>query len=222
MTNTSRAMDIATLAEQDPSKLLEAFFKGTVPNADNLPQADDFSKSVEAMIANATKPVTAAAPAPVVQTETKTTALAEFSVGSTIQIPPLYLAKPEFEIKYLPTFVGNKITESRVSRVDLYVSTSEAVTLNSAERRIASISCGIELSLPVGFEAEIRPLFDLASKGILVIPMTFDSRNRGEIVCVVLNVSTRAFRFEPGTRLAQLVFSPVCEVPMGIASDESA
>ncbi len=195
--------DMVGVQDTDPNSPLNMFLRGTAPQAE--PQKDAFQLQVEEMIKNANPAPLAAHPAPtgirVGTGATRVTTLNELTITD------------RFRIKYLENFVGNK-TSGRVSIVDLYASVPETFSLNSAERRIASIPCGIVLALPVGFEAHIRPLSDWASKGILVIPMTVKSTFRGEIVCVAFNLSTRAFRIDPGTRLAELVISPVFEFPL--------
>ena len=127
-------------------------------------------------------------------------------------IAELFTPRTNVGVFYLDTFVGNKIDESTpISKVDLYVAGKESITLNSAERRVATIPNGIVLKLPAGIEGVIRPLSDWASKGIVAVSTAIDSHYRGEISCVVINYSTRAVKFDPGTRIAQLVFSPTVQ-----------
>ena len=63
--------------------------------------------------------------------------------------------------------------------MDLYANISEPITLKSLERRL--ISTGLFISLPEGYEAQIRPRSGLALKnGITVLntPGTIDTDYR--------------------------------------------
>lgn len=77
-------------------------------------------------------------------------------------------------------------------------------------REIALIPTGIAVSIPHGYEAQIRPRSGLAAKegiGILNSPGTIDSDYRGEIKVILFNAGTREFRIDKGTRIAQMVIS---------------
>lgn len=71
---------------------------------------------------------------------------------------------------------------------------------------------GIALSLPRGYEAQIRPRSGLSAKGVHCAFGTVDSDFVGEL-CVVLTwfdfSREGAFKIEAGDRVAQLVVSPV-------------
>jgi dUTP pyrophosphatase len=66
------------------------------------------------------------------------------------------------------------------------------------------------IELPQGFEAQIRPRSGLAAKrGLTMLnsPGTIDSDYRGEIKCIVVNLSNQAQTIEPGERIAQMVIA---------------
>ena len=87
-------------------------------------------------------------------------------------------------------------------RADLKVS----VTLQPLER--ALVPTGLFIELPLGYEAQIRPRSGLAAKrGITLLntPGTIDSDYRGEIKCIVVNLSNAPQTIEPGERIAQMV-----------------
>ncbi len=89
---------------------------------------------------------------------------------------------------------------------DLVAAISADVTLGSLERRI--VPTGISISLPVGFEAQIRPRSGLAAKnGVTVAnaPGTIDADYRGEIGVILVNLSKEPFTVTRGMRIAQLV-----------------
>ena len=90
--------------------------------------------------------------------------------------------------------------------MDLRANTTEAITLAPLERSM--IPTGLFIELPVGFEAQIRPRSGLAAKrGLTMLnsPGTIDSDYRGEIKCIVVNLSNEAQIIEPGERIAQMV-----------------
>lgn len=74
------------------------------------------------------------------------------------------------------------------------------------------IKTGIALSIPPGFEGQIRPRSGLALKnGITVLntPGTIDSSYRGEIGVILQNHSLHDFYVKQHMRIAQIVFAPV-------------
>ena len=83
---------------------------------------------------------------------------------------------------------------------------AEPVTLRPLQR--AMVPTGLYISLPKGFEAQIRPRSGLAAKhGITVLnsPGTVDADYRGEIRVVLVNLSAEPFEIVPGERIAQMV-----------------
>jgi dUTP pyrophosphatase len=89
-------------------------------------------------------------------------------------------------------------------RADLKVS----VTLGPLERAV--IPTGLYMELPAGYEAQIRPRSGLAAKrGLTMLnsPGTIDSDYRGEIKCIVVNLSNEPQTIEPGERIAQMIIA---------------
>lgn len=94
------------------------------------------------------------------------------------------------------------------SAVDLFADLNESIILKSKERKL--ISTGIFISIPIGYEAQVRPRSGLAIKnGITVLnsPGTIDSDYRGEIGVILINHSEEDFKISNGERIAQLVLS---------------
>ncbi len=90
---------------------------------------------------------------------------------------------------------------------------TEAFELQPMERR--AVPTGVKISLPEGFEAQVRPRSGLAlNHGIAMVnsPGTIDSDYRGEIRAILINVGTKVVQFERGDRVAQLVVAPVTRV----------
>jgi len=92
--------------------------------------------------------------------------------------------------------------------LDLMAAISDNIIIRSGE--FAKISTGIKISLPEGFEAQIRPRSGLAAKcGITVLnsPGTIDSDYRGEIQVILINHGKEDFIVERGMRIAQMVIA---------------
>lgn len=90
--------------------------------------------------------------------------------------------------------------------LDLRAHLQEAVTLAPLERTL--IPTGLFIELPLGYEAQIRPRSGLAIKrGLTMLnsPGTIDSDYRGELKCIVVNLSNQSQTIEPGERIAQMV-----------------
>ena len=92
--------------------------------------------------------------------------------------------------------------------MDLRANLEEPVTLKPLER--ALIPTGLFIELPGGYEAQIRPRSGLAAKrGLTMLnsPGTIDSDYRGEIKCIVVNLSNEPQTIEPGERIAQMIIA---------------
>lgn len=92
--------------------------------------------------------------------------------------------------------------------MDIRANLSEPITLKPLERCL--IPTGLYLSLPQGFEAQIRPRSGLAiKKGVTVLnsPGTIDADYRGEVCIILINLSAEPFVIEDGERIAQMVIA---------------
>ena len=92
--------------------------------------------------------------------------------------------------------------------VDLRANLEAPIELRPMERRL--IPTGLFLSLPKGFEAQVRPRSGLALKrGVTVLntPGTIDADYRGEIGVILVNLSQEPFEIRPGERIAQMVIA---------------
>lgn len=92
--------------------------------------------------------------------------------------------------------------------VDLRANIDEEIILYPMERKL--IPTGIFIELPKGYEAQIRPRSGLAAKhGITVLnsPGTIDADYRGEIMVILINLSSEYFSVKPGMRIAQMVIA---------------
>lgn len=76
----------------------------------------------------------------------------------------------------------------------------------------ALVHTGLVMSLPAGWEAQVRPRSGLALKhGVTVLntPGTIDAGYRGEIGVILANMGDAAFSVRKGDRIAQIVIAPV-------------
>jgi len=97
--------------------------------------------------------------------------------------------------------------------MDLHANVFDEETLESGEFKL--IKTGIKISLPQGYEAQIRPRSGLAAKhGITVLnsPGTIDSDYRGEIQVILINHGKLPFIIKRGERIAQMVISEAKQV----------
>ncbi len=93
---------------------------------------------------------------------------------------------------------------------DLRAAISEPLVLAPGER--ALVPAGIQLEIPAGFEAQVRPRSGLALRhGVTVLnsPGTIDSDYRGEVGVILIHLGHEPFTLERGERMAQLVLQRV-------------
>jgi len=90
--------------------------------------------------------------------------------------------------------------------MDLRAHLDAPVTLAPGARALAPT--GLYISLPKGYEAQVRPRSGLAlKKGITVLntPGTIDADYRGEIGVILVNLSQEDFVINDGERIAQMI-----------------
>jgi dUTP pyrophosphatase len=88
------------------------------------------------------------------------------------------------------------------------VSHEEPIFLGVGERGL--IPTGLQISLPQGYEAQVRPRSGLAFKhGVTVLnsPGTIDADYRGEIKVILVNLGNEPYMVHRGERIAQLVIA---------------
>ena len=94
--------------------------------------------------------------------------------------------------------------------MDLVAALPEDAPVTLAPRERIAVPTGLELAIPPGYEGQVRPRSGLAFKhGLTVVnaPGTIDSDYRGEIKCIVVNLSNEPQTIEPGERIAQMVIA---------------
>jgi dUTP pyrophosphatase len=109
----------------------------------------------------------------------------------------------------------NYVTPSRASAgaagYDLHadISPGESITIRTG--CVAIIPCGFRLSIPPGYEAQLRSRSGLSTKRVTVAnsPGTIDSDYRGEVAVILQNDFAHPFHVQHGDRIAQMVFAKV-------------
>jgi len=92
--------------------------------------------------------------------------------------------------------------------MDLFAAIESELVLSPFQ--IAIVPTGLAISLPNGFEAQVRPRSGLAAKyGITIVnsPGTIDSDYRGEIKVILQNLGRESFTIKRGDRIAQMIIA---------------
>jgi dUTP pyrophosphatase len=94
--------------------------------------------------------------------------------------------------------------------MDLFAAVENPVTIHPGN--VMMIPTGIRLSIPPGYEGQVRPRSGLALNhhiGLLNSPGTIDSDYRGLVGVIMFNFGETPFVIKRGDRIAQLV---ICKV----------
>jgi dUTP pyrophosphatase len=106
--------------------------------------------------------------------------------------------------------------------MDIRAALDEPVELQSGKRKL--IPTGLQMALPKGYEAQIRPRSGLAYRnGITMLntPGTIDADYRGEVKVLAVNLGDETFVINHGDRIAQMVIAPVTQATVQEADDLS-
>ena len=101
------------------------------------------------------------------------------------------------------------------SGMDLAAYVEAAIIINPGDK--ALIPTGFSLSIPQGYEVQIRPRSGLAAKNCITVlnaPGTIDADYRGEIKVILINLGKDKFIVKRGERVAQMVVCPVTQVKL--------
>ena len=92
--------------------------------------------------------------------------------------------------------------------MDLRAAVSEDEPMTIGPGEVLLVPTGLQIALPPGFEAQVRPRSGLAVKHKITVlnsPGTIDSDYRGECKVILINHGTEAFVIQRGERIAQMV-----------------
>ena len=103
------------------------------------------------------------------------------------------------------------------SGMDIRACVNEPIILGPGD--IQFIPTGIAVSIPDGYECQIRPRSGLAIKngiGLVNSPGTIDSDYRGEVGIILINWGKKPFTVSRGDRIAQMVVTKVIKAELRI------
>ena len=115
-----------------------------------------------------------------------------------------------------------KYETSGSSGMDLAAYIDSNININPGQTAI--IPTGLALSIPKGFEVQIRPRSGLAAKqkiSVLNTPGTIDADYRGEIKVILINLGPEPFKVEKGLRIAQMIVCPIVQAQLKEVDDLS-
>lgn len=127
----------------------------------------------------------------------------------------------DVKVKLMRSFEGQadfipSYATSGAAGMDLKACIEETLMLEPGQ--IVKIPTGIAIQIPSKYVGGfVFPRSGLSSKhGISLINCVgvIDSDYTGEIICPVVNHSDKEFKINPGDRIAQLVFMPVCNATL--------
>jgi len=99
------------------------------------------------------------------------------------------------------------------SGLDLRAGVAKEVTLQPGDIKL--IPTGLSISIPEGYEAQIRPRSGLALRyglGLVNSPGTIDADYRGEVGVIAINWGNKPLTIRRGERIAQIVINKVSRV----------
>ena len=115
-----------------------------------------------------------------------------------------------------------KYETSGSSGMDLAANINANIQISPGKTAI--VPTGLALSIPKGFEVQIRPRSGLAAKqkiSVLNTPGTIDADYRGEIKVILINLGYNSYTVERGTRIAQMVVCPIVQAQLKEVKDLS-
>ena len=106
------------------------------------------------------------------------------------------------------------------SGMDIYAAVDGESTIEPGEIKL--IRSGFYLSIPPGYEAEIRPRSGLALKhGITLVnsPGTIDSDFRGLVCVIITNLGKKPYVIRRGDKIAQMLFKETLNVNLELREE---
>ena len=106
------------------------------------------------------------------------------------------------------------------SGMDVYADVDNEVILAPGDIKL--ISAGFYMSIPVGYEVQVRPRSGLAIKhGISIVnaPGTIDSDYRGLVGIILINHGKDPFVVKRADRIAQIILQKVIQADIAIVDE---
>jgi len=131
----------------------------------------------------------------------------------------------KMQVKVLPHGEGLALPRYETAGsagMDLRAAVEDPVVMAPGDR--VAIPTGLCISVPEGYEGQVRPRSGLAIKqGLTVLnaPGTIDSDYRGEVKVLIINLDGDHVAIGRGMRIAQLVIAPVTQVEFDVVEDLS-
>ena len=135
---------------------------------------------------------------------------AEITAGA--KIPPCALTGMEVYVEIGDAWDIPEYKTLGAAGMDLHANNKEAIMIKPGEHKL--IPTGLKMSIPVGYEMQIRPRSGLVlTHGVTVLnaPGTVDSDYRGFIGIILYNAGNKNFYVNRGDRIAQGVFAEVTQ-----------
>ena len=130
------------------------------------------------------------------------------------------LALPHHQGLELPSYAS-----TGAAGMDLRAAVPEDAPLTLDPGARALVPTGLQIALPEGYEAQVRPRSGLALKhGITCLnsPGTVDSDYRGEVGVILANLGQEPFVVRRGERIAQLVVAAHARVDWSVVDTHGA
>lgn len=106
------------------------------------------------------------------------------------------------------------------SGMDVYADVDDEIVLAPGDIKL--ISAGFYMSIPLGYEVQVRPRSGLAIKhGISIVnaPGTIDSDYRGLVGIILINHGKDPFVVKRADRIAQIVLQKVIQADVAIVDE---
>lgn len=84
------------------------------------------------------------------------------------------------------------------------------------------VPTGFRMSLPIGYEAQVRPRSGLSLHHGITMPNppgTIDSDYRGQVAVPMINLSSEVYTIHHGDRIAQMIVAPVSRARFLLAGE---
>lgn len=121
--------------------------------------------------------------------------------------------KLAMQIKRLPHSEGlplPKYMSDHAAGMDLYAAVNPEMIIAPGEWKL--VPTGLQIAIPEGYEAQVRPRSGLALKqgvSVLNTPGTVDADYRGEVGVILMNHSKENLVIKRGDRIAQMIINKI-------------